>query len=801
MLPFRKKTEENLDSDIDITDDVNESDFIPYACHFDANTLLTKNGELLQAIKITANAHGIDYEAPELGAAYLRDVLRQAITGTVDTPDFAYWFHTVRRVEKIDLHPTFIEEFPRDVHDSWQKKNKWRFRYHNEVYVTVLTKGQDAQMFDKHNVRKNAFAHMNRKFRETYLDERAEDLHRKADKILSAVQSGFAARRLTIADRPMCAPPETPADGRSYSEPLELFSLLVNMTQIPFVMDTADLSKQTSRHEITFGYNAVESRSLEGNRRFGGLVTLKSFPEMSAETLDRFLQLPLEMVISQSFNYISRQAVTNAFEHRAEMLHVSRSQDIRQAAMLPDTGFADRWSPAAFGEEQTSILAIVDEYKALDGAVSDVLGACGDIGLVAVREDIKLEECFWAQLPGNFEFLRRKHIINAARMGSIARLNRFPTGNATGNPWGEAVTVLRTFLKTPYFFNFHYGANGHTAVIDYNTFIDTVGTALINFLVTQARQYGGRLVYFSDSDATKPLIQMLRGHYVCAGGGREQLALNPFLLEDNPRSRSFLLAWLVSLAEGTEEEAETLRAAFKEVLDAMFSATGGERSLRHFVAHLGKSPHAGLASRLSAWHGAGAHAGYFDHAEDDLDFAKPITGCDLGRVLGDKALAVPVFSYLLHRLISSLDGSPTVIVLNEAWALLDNAFFLPRLQSLLEMLTQSNALVIFTTRHIGDYADRPITSELMRLTATHLYIPDDVPRDYYCEPLQLSEHDRVSLLRMERQKGQFMIKRPGEVITSEFNLDDADIKAILSGDLKSFVTGGGKWHLDPQGTG
>ncbi len=89
---------------------------------------------------------------------------------------------------------------------------------------------------------------------------------------------------------------------------------------------------------------------------------------------------------------------------------------------------------------------------------------------------------------------------------------------------------------------------------------------------------------------------------------------------------------------------------------------------------------------------------------------------------------IPVFSYLLHRLIMALDGSPTVIVLHEAWDLLENAFFAPRLESLMEMLKQNNAMLLFTTgnplAHTG-YTTRSF-STIMQNCATHIYMPDDI---------------------------------------------------------------------------
>lgn len=805
MLQFRKKAEEQETDDIDITDDVTESDFIPFACHYDAHTLLTKNGELLQVLKVTANAHGIDYESPELGAAYLRDAIRRAIVDYIDSDRYAFWFYTLRRREEIHLPGTYSEPFARDVHDSWQRKNRWKFRYHNEVYIAVMTQGQDAALLDRDNMKKGVLARLNRGYRESYLEETARALGAKVEAITAALAQGFDARRLTTAEQPMDAAAARHADGGLYSEPLEFFSKLVNLSQQPIAIDTADMSKLLNLHEVTFGYNAVESRGPEGKRRFAGMVTLKSYPELPAETLDKLLQLPLEMVISQSFNFVSRKTAARAFEGKIDLLRINQMMDLCRQAGLPDLPPEERCSPMAFGEEQTGILVIVDDYKSLDEAVSEVLSACESIGLVAVREDIKFEECFWAQLPGNFEFLRRKHVIESGRMGGLARLNRFPTGQIHGNAWGPAVTILRTSLKTPYFFNFHHGRNGHTAVIDYNTFADTVGATLINFLLAEARKFGGRLVYFDDAGICGPFIQRLQGRYFNVGGAGQAanappaVALNPFRLEDNPRNRSFLLAWLASMADAGEAEADRMRAAFKEVLDSLFAGPAEARSLRHFVAGLAAGEHGALASRLAPWHGDGVYAGYFDHAEDTLDFAPAITGYDLRQVTQDNQLAIPVFSYLLHRLVLALDGNPTIIVLGEAWGLLDNPFFLPRLQSLLDMLTQNNALALLTTRRIGAYADRPITAEIMRLTATHLYVPDDVPADLHPEALQLSEQDRITLLRMERQKGHFMIKRPGETISSELNLDEfMELKSILSGDIKSFITGGGKWQASAE---
>ena len=44
--------ERDLQSFREIADDVIESDFVPYACLYNPTTIITKDGELLQTIKI-----------------------------------------------------------------------------------------------------------------------------------------------------------------------------------------------------------------------------------------------------------------------------------------------------------------------------------------------------------------------------------------------------------------------------------------------------------------------------------------------------------------------------------------------------------------------------------------------------------------------------------------------------------------------------------------------------------------------------------------------------------------------------
>ena len=100
----------------------------------------------------------------------------------------------------------------------------------------------------------------------------------------------------------------------------------------------------------------------------------------------------------------------------------------------------------------------------LDDAMAACAAALADTGAIAVREDTNLEPAFWGQFPGNESYLVRRALISSANMASFGSMHGFALGQAQGNHWGEAVTLLETTSATPFFFNFHHGDLGNFSV-------------------------------------------------------------------------------------------------------------------------------------------------------------------------------------------------------------------------------------------------------------------------------------------------------------------------------------------------
>src|SRR5204862_186715 len=80
----------------------------------------------------------------------------------------------------------------------------------------------------------------------------------------------------------------------------------------------------------------------------------------------------------------------------------------------------------------------------------------------------------------------------------------FPAGRATGNHWGDAITVLETTSGTPYHFNFHNGDLGNFTVIGPSGSRKTV---ILTFLLAQASKLAPRTVYFDKDHGAEIFIR------------------------------------------------------------------------------------------------------------------------------------------------------------------------------------------------------------------------------------------------------------------------------------------------------
>lgn len=801
MLLFLKKKSEETENtpEIPAAEQRQLHDFIPYYCHYNPHTLLTKNGELMQTIRINSNALGLTYENNSSDEHTVREYVRKTMSEVITSNHYALWIHTIRKRKHVHYDDHYNNDFALHVHDCWQQKYHWKFQYYNEIYISIVREGQHGEMvLDKHALNKAALPKHNRRYRNAYLDQAYAELNETVTAMLDRMRTHYRADRLSMVERSVNAEPAI-----FYSEPLEFLGTLLNLRKESFPVCEIDISKELVTHQLKFGFNAMESAHPSGHRRFGALLSLKQYREVHIDVVDRLLQAPVEFIVSQAIVYTPARRALKEYKTQKELLEMSGDTYSATASGLEEMLQGNHNLPTDYADVQTAVMVLTDEYRNLDAEILKVQQAFGDMGLITVREDIKLEECFWSQLPGNFEFIRRKDTMRTARTAGFCRLNLFPGGTDSGNHWGAAVTLIPTQVNSPYFFNFHHQDNGHTLLFDFNSFHDSTGSVLSHFLLTSAMKYQGRIFMFDRNRAGRLWCDKVKGQYhtfQTAGKkrARQALAVNPFSLEDSKRNRSFLLAWCAALVEPHYALEEAHKELLISAIERLYALPKEERNLAALADTLAADDYQ-FASAFRAFYGSGKYAGLFDAATDGFDSGQPLHGFSMDELLRMGVSTVPMFAYLLHRIINGLDGKPTIIVLHEAFDLLENAFIAPRLESLLEILKQNNAMLLCTASRPETCTGKHTFKTLSEGCATHLYVPDDVALDYAQTLPLLSERDSRFLSKMDRQRGDFLLKQNHESIALCVNLDDMDdIRSILANDVKTLIAAGGKFASLPE---
>lgn len=96
--------------------------------------------------------------------------------------------------------------------------------------------------------------------------------------------------------------------------------------------------------------------------------------------------------------------------------------------------------------------------------------------------------------------------------------------------------------------------------------------------------------------------------------------------------------------------------------------------------------------------------------------------------MGERNL-VPVLTYLFRRIEKRLDGSPSMIVLDEAWLMLGHPVFRDKIREWLKVLRKANCAVVLATQSISDAERSGIIDVLKESCPTKICLPNGAARE------------------------------------------------------------------------
>ncbi|GAA4035351.1 VirB4 family type IV secretion/conjugal transfer ATPase [Parerythrobacter jejuensis] len=740
-------------------------DRLPYSGLVDPGTVLLRDGSLMTAIQVP----GLLFETEDTDSLNAHAATREVVLRSTLDSRFVLYHHVIRRRVSVELDAQFPDPLTRHIDTRWKERLGSGSLFINDQFVSLVRRPARGKAGFAERL-----ARMWNRSGQDDVEADPKDLRSLKAAVTSLVASlqPYGASVLGDYDAPT---------GHTNNEMLELLSALYNgeMRPVRRPSDETDIGYMLPYRRVSFGLDAMEQRG-SGEPDFASILSLKDYPDATSPgLLDGLLRLPHEMIVSESYAPSER---TTARERMDLSLRRLRSADEEAQAERADMLAArDALGNGAvgFGDHHLTVQVREQTLPALDEASAACAASLADTGAIVVREDTNLEPAFWAQFPGNEQYIVRRAMISSANMASFGSFHGFALGQAEDNHWGDAVTLLETTSATPFFFNFHHGDLGNFSVIGPS---GSGKTVVMNFLAAQAQKFRPRTILFDKDRGAELFVRGIGGRYDRIHAG-EATGFNPLALPDNAVNRAFLRDWLgVLLAADGPEELQTIAHA----VDAAYENDADLRQLRNFRELLSgtRRPEPGdLSDRLSAWIHSGEHAWLFDNGEDKLDLDNRTLGFDMTALLENPKLRTPTMMYLFHRIEERLDGKPAMILIDEGWKALDDDVFAARIRDWLKTLRKRNALVGFATQSARDALESRISTALVEQTATMVFMPNSRARpEDYCDGFGLTQHELALIRSLPAHSRCFLVRQPDASVVVRLDLSDSpEVLAMLSG--------------------
>lgn len=501
--------------------------------------------------------------------------------------------------------------------------------------------------------------------------------------------------------------------------------------------------------------------------------------------LDGLLRLPYELIVTHSFAPEDRVTVTEAISTIARQ--ISNSDDGGTTVEDDIETARDRLASGevVFGKHHMSVAVLAPDMPKLNRAVADVTAELARMGVVAVREDLNQEAAWWAQLPANFAYIARQGMISSVNFAGLFSAHNFPSGQTQKLHWKQPITLLETTSQTAYFFNFHEDDVGNFTIVGPTGSGKTVA---LSFLLAQGMrvQPRPRCVFIDKDRGGEIFVRAMGGRYERLSPG-EPTGFAPFQLEDTPSNRVFgktLVSYLVTPADRilNAEEISVISDAVDSIFDNFDRHQRRLDMLTEALKGRMQSGIGDLADRLKEWT-TGDKGWLFNNCEDQIDFSGALVGFDMTEVLSDKRTRTAALLYMFHRIQEILDGTPSMIFLDEGWRLLDDEVFSGFIKDWLKTIRKMNGIVGFGTQSAADIVRSDLRNTIIEQTMTNIFFPNaSADEESYRRAFGLSAKEFRFVKQADKASRTFLIKHAQDSIIARLDLTAIpDLVKVLSG--------------------
>ena len=342
-----------------------------------------------------------------------------------------------------------------------------------------------------------------------------------------------------------------------------------------------------------------------------------------------------------------------------------------------------------------------------------------------IPEGMNAIEAWLGSLPGHAYANVRQPPISTLNLAHLIPLSAVWAGPERDEHLQASPLLFgKTEGSTPFRFSLHVGDVGHTLIIGPTGAGKSV---LLALMAMQFRRYENAQVFaFDFGGSIRAAALGMGGDWQDLGGmladdGGEGGQLQPLAHIDDPAERAWAAEWLAAIfaSEGVAVDPQAKEHIWS-ALGSLASAPVPERTLTGLAVLLQSQP---LKQALGSYCVGGPWGRLLDAEAERIGEAR-CQAFETEGLVGAGAAAA-VLSYLFHRIGDRLDGSPTLIIIDEGWLVLDSPAFAAQLREWLKTLRKKNASVVFATQSLADIETSSIAPAIIESCPTRIFLPNE----------------------------------------------------------------------------
>ena len=533
------------------------------------------------------------------------------------------------------------------------------------------------------------------------------------------------------------------------------------------------------------------------DNRYITVMSLMDFPDHSyAAMLSELENMPYEYMWSIRFIPQDYRGAQNIITHMYKMWHqrtrsileqmarikstrtnldaVAKANDAEAAQQELDAGYVN------FGNFTSTIIIRSDPNLDDDSAKDLMAQQVFNINNLLIRssfggiiEHRNAVEAFIGAMPGHGYENVRKPLLSSMNCAHIMPLGAAWTGPEYDEcpfymPNSPCLIQTGSGGQNPFRLPLHVGDVGHTLVLG------PTGAGKSTLLATLAAQFDrykdAQVFVFDKGRSMFPLIQAMENSIYYYLGRDDSEPLCPLADIDTPQERAWASSYVETLITlGKGEITPERRRIVQDALRTMATTTAHlppdqrskERRLLNLYIDL-QDEH--LKNALYMYTASGDFGKYLDGEKNTLKYSK-YTAFELEDLMNlSPDLVIPTLLYMFHEIEKRLTGRPTLIILDEAWLMLNTPVFAARIKEWLKVLRKANAAVILATQALQDIVNSDIGSAILDSCPTKILLPNSQiesreMKQLYQGNLQLNDTE-ISILATARPKRDYFYVSP-----------------------------------------